>query len=209
MSEIDATKESNSDRGVVSRRRTALRMDGPFTDGAREYFLQVLAETGSVLSACRKAKVGRTTVYEEKNRDEGFAAKWRAALAVAVARFENEAIRRSVRGWDEPVFHEGVIAGYKRKFDGKLLVHMLRVLDPDRHNIAPPPAAVAPTNVTVNIVNTLENANAAARERAISATSIRPTLEPGATRSISYVAPADAGGTPVANNSGVPDQQRR
>lgn len=138
---------------------------------------------GSVVAACRKSGLKRSSVYWRKDHDEGFKATWDFALQCAVARFEQAAIQRGVVGYEEPVFgslpgeHSGSgIIGYRRVYSDRLLLRVLEAHDPRYRKHAD----VAPTNLTINVVTALTNANEAARERAkklAQAAAIAPTLE--------------------------------
>lgn len=63
-------------------------------------FLKALAEKGLVLSACRTAKVCKTTVYNERKNDKAFKAEWEAALEASTYNLEDEAYRRATDGSD-------------------------------------------------------------------------------------------------------------
>lgn len=70
-------------------------------------FLSALRESGVVRSACEAARIGRTTAYELRQRDPGFAAAWDEAMEDAADLLEAEAIRRARHGVREPVIYQG------------------------------------------------------------------------------------------------------
>jgi hypothetical protein len=63
-------------------------------------FLEALEKGHSVGSACKVAKVGRTTAYEARQRDEEFAIAWRDLEDGAIEVLEAEAYRRAMSGSD-------------------------------------------------------------------------------------------------------------
>lgn len=70
-------------------------------------FLRALAETGVVAAACRRSGANYNTVYKLRREDDDFAAAFAEALEEAVDEAELEAWRRGVKGYDEPVIHQG------------------------------------------------------------------------------------------------------
>lgn len=63
---------ANGTKGTPSARARARK---PRRDW-RPAFLKGFAETGTVKGGCERARVGRTTVYRERQRDEKFALQW-------------------------------------------------------------------------------------------------------------------------------------
>lgn len=74
-------------------------------------FLKALAYSGIIGDACRVANIDRKTFYNLRDKDEDFAELAREALEDAADLVEREAYRRSVEGIDEPVIHQGQMAG--------------------------------------------------------------------------------------------------
>ena len=62
----------------------------------RPKFLTVLAGTGHVVLACKKAKVKRTTAYKHRRYDPEFAKAWTEALAEAIDVIEGSLITRAI-----------------------------------------------------------------------------------------------------------------
>lgn len=96
-------------------------------------FLAAYARCGIVSRACRAAEVGRTTHYEWVKTDPEYKAALENARHEAIEVLEAEAIRRAKKGWLEPVFHEGVVCGHKRKFSDTLLIFMLKGAAPEKY----------------------------------------------------------------------------
>lgn len=77
----------------------------------QDAFLSALRETGVVRAACESSGVGRQTVYDLRNRDPEFAARWEEAMEDAADLLEQEAIRRARVGTREPVIYQGKPCG--------------------------------------------------------------------------------------------------
>jgi len=123
------------------------RKDRARTAKTKAAFLQHYAENGVVLYACRAAGVGRTTFYDWLKKDARFAALHAQATEDAIDVLEQEAKRRAVDGWDEPVFQKGEAVGTVRKYSDNLLITLLKGKKPDvyrerldvnaKHGLAP------------------------------------------------------------------------
>lgn len=77
----------------------------------QERFLTELAATGNVSHSARVALVDRRTIYTHRQSDPAFAAAWLEAVDESNDLLEAEARRRAVEGVNEPVVHQGKIAG--------------------------------------------------------------------------------------------------
>jgi hypothetical protein len=95
-------------------------------------FLAELARTGVVLTACKKARIGRTTAYKIRDEDEEFAAAWDAALDDAADEMEEEAHRRAVKGVLKPVYQGGKKVGSIREYSDTLLIFLLKGAKPEK-----------------------------------------------------------------------------
>lgn len=93
---------------------------------ARDAFLGALRECGNVTEAAAAAGIGRSTVYEWRDADEVFAADWKAAVALGIEGLEDEARRRAYRGYDKPVYQQGVCVGYVREYSDTLMTLLLK-----------------------------------------------------------------------------------
>jgi len=140
-----------------------------WTTEAEERFLEKLANSGSVIAACRRVGCSRSLAYWHRENDEAFAARWESAVKVAVARFEHIAIVRATKGWEEVEETEGhgpdgafSKTVRKHKVSNELLMRVLAAHDKRYRNVdrgeAPP--------VNVNILNVVQDANENARKRA-------------------------------------------
>lgn len=99
----------------------------------KNVFLAELAICGIVGSACKKAKIGRTTAYKTRDEDEDFAAAWDAALDTAVDAMEAEAWRRGTKGVLKPVYQSGKEVGHVREYSDTLLIFMLKGARPEKY----------------------------------------------------------------------------
>ena len=97
-------------------------------------FIEALADTGSVASACRM--VGRSTpgAYYLRRQPgaEEFAAAWEAALDIGMQRIEDTAMDRALNGVEMPVYSYGKLIGSRISYNDRLLMFMLRNRAPHR-----------------------------------------------------------------------------
>lgn len=99
----------------------------------KNVFLKALAESGTVTTASKKAKIGRTTAYKVREEDSVFAAAWDEALAEAVDGMEAEAHRRAVEGTLKPVYQQGRKVGSIREYSDTLLIFLLKGAKPEKY----------------------------------------------------------------------------
>lgn len=102
------------------------------TADRKERFLAILTEGGSVKLAAGKAKIGRRTAYEWREKDAAFAAAWDEAVEAGTDALEDEALRRARDGVDEPVSYQGEQCGLVRKYSDTLLIFMLKARRPEK-----------------------------------------------------------------------------
>lgn len=107
------------------------------TPDRQSAFLDALAACGSVTRAARAVGLSRTAVYNLRNRQdpgaEAFRVAWDGALKQAVAVLAETAFERALNGVEEPVFHKGEQVGTRTRHNDKLLMFLLRTLDPDTY----------------------------------------------------------------------------
>ena len=99
----------------------------------KSVFLQELARTGIVGTACKKANVGRTTAYKTRDEDADFATAWTAALDAAIDDMEYEAWRRGIKGVSKPVYQGGEQVGAIQEYSDTLLIFMLKGARPEKY----------------------------------------------------------------------------
>jgi hypothetical protein len=106
---------------------------------AKGRFLADFALCGNVLRSAAAARINRRTVYTWLGEDTKFKALYDEALQDALDRLEEEARRRAIDGWMEPVVSGGNLVTHVRKYSDTLLVVLLKGKRPDtfreRHEI--------------------------------------------------------------------------
>ncbi len=90
-------------------------------DALRRIFLKTLAETGSVKFAVKIAGLHKSSIYEARQKNLAFKQAWAEALQVAAGTLEDEARRRAVDGWEEPVYWDGKLVGTIHRHSDRLL----------------------------------------------------------------------------------------
>lgn len=81
-------------------------------------FLAALREVPIVQHACNAVGIERCTAYRARLADEAFAKAWEEAMEAGVDRAEQEAFRRGVVGFHEPVIDKGRLCFvYERYLD--------------------------------------------------------------------------------------------
>jgi len=107
--------------------RKNLRADGWLPE-IQQAFIEALADTGSVASACRM--VGRSTgsAYALRRDAEAgeFRAAWLAAQGWGVLRLQDAVMDRALNGVEVPIVYHGEIVGHARHYDNRLAAFILR-----------------------------------------------------------------------------------
>jgi len=104
-----------------------------FTPEKRDRFIEVIAETANVTRAAEAIGVSRMRLYHLRKADEEFKKAWDDAVEIGVAALEDEATRRAVEGWEEPVFYQGQMTGTVRKFSDTLLMFRMKGQWPEKY----------------------------------------------------------------------------
>lgn len=130
----DEIRFANSKRKAVG---SGMRMQ-EYHDGKnwknpkQERFLKAVSLLGSVHRAAKMMKISkRLHYYWMKNAR--YARRFQKAMSMAGDVLEGEAFRRAVKGWDEPVFYKGEIAGYVRKKSDRMLELLLKAYKPEKY----------------------------------------------------------------------------
>lgn len=95
-------------------------------------FLACFAECGTLTEAAEKAKVDRNLHYVWL-KDPQYTDAFENAQLRANDRLEQEALRRAVKGTEEPVFYQGEVCGKIRKFSDVLLIFLMKGAMPDKY----------------------------------------------------------------------------
>lgn len=96
-------------------------------------FLEALEDTGMVTESCRRAGIGRTTAYEHRQRDEGFALAWHEVEERAIERMEREAYRRAVEGVEKPLVSGGQLVTTCTEYSDGLMTILLKAHRPEKY----------------------------------------------------------------------------
>lgn len=103
----------------AAKARYSSPMPTPSALNWKPIFLKALSEYPVVAHACGATGIERSTAYRARETDEEFAKAWDDAMEEAIDKAEQEAYRRGVHGWHEPVVDKGRISYvYKRNEDG-------------------------------------------------------------------------------------------
>jgi hypothetical protein len=100
--------------------------------GWRSRFLNGLASSWGYMFALRSAGVSYNTFRAHERNDPEFAAQVREAEAQGAQLLHDVCWKRVMEGDLEPVYWQGQIAGYVRKFDTRLQIEFLRAYKPER-----------------------------------------------------------------------------
>ncbi|HVR91095.1 MAG TPA: hypothetical protein VHG29_08400 [Novosphingobium sp.] len=97
-------------------------------------FIEALAETGSVRSACARVSRADHGAYLLRRHPEAqeFRRAWDVALDIGMRRIEDVAMDRALHGVETPVYSYGKIVGTRTVYNDRLLMFMLRNRAPDR-----------------------------------------------------------------------------
>jgi hypothetical protein len=98
---------------------------------ARERFLTALRRGLPVSAAAAAAGFDRVTAWRWRESIPGFRAAWDDAYAEGGDAIEEEARRRAMDGWDEPVFQGGEHVGVIRRYSDRLLERLLKGRKPE------------------------------------------------------------------------------
>jgi hypothetical protein len=97
-------------------------------------FFRVLAETASVSTACERTGLRRSTVYQLRDGDPAFAARWTESLALGVEQLEDNAMKRAIAGVERPVWRGGEQVGSVTHYDNRLLQFLLKAHRPQTYD---------------------------------------------------------------------------
>jgi len=97
-------------------------------------FIEALAETGSVRSACRRVGRADHGAYLLRRHPEAasFRAAWDAAIDIGIRRIEDVAMDRAINGVEVPVYSYGKLVGTRTVYNDYLVMFMLRNRLPER-----------------------------------------------------------------------------
>lgn len=104
-----------------------------FTPEKQDQFFAFVEKTGNVTAGARHVGVSKAAVFYRVNKDPAFAKRLLEARELAVARLEQEAVRRAVEGVDRPIYQQGALVGVERVYSDNLLLALLKANDPKKY----------------------------------------------------------------------------
>ena len=108
------------------------------TKAVKEAYVELLAQHGTHATPSRILGLGHNTMCRLRERDPEFKQACEEALELYTDTLKQAAHRRAVEGVDEPIYHQGVLVGYKKRYSDRLLEVMLKKNDPsfrDGHHV--------------------------------------------------------------------------
>lgn len=103
-------------------------------NGRKKAFLSAFRECGNVRRACEAAGVGRSSHYRWRDNDPAYREAYELAREDAADVLEEEAYRRAVEGYEEPVgWYRGKAGGVVRRYSDTLLIFQLKGLRPQKY----------------------------------------------------------------------------
>lgn len=106
-----------------------------FNRAMKKKFLEAYADKGIMAYAARQVNISTTTVKMHLEADPWFKKHFDEACEIAADVLEEEAHRRAVDGYFEPIFNkDGVHCGDKPVYSDKLLSKLLDAARPEKFN---------------------------------------------------------------------------
>jgi len=102
-----------------------------FTQLQKCKFVEAIEKTGRIFEACKCVGISQGTYYKHRINDMTFAANVEEAMNVFRDSIVKAVHSRAIEGWEEPVFYNGEIVGYTRKYSDKLLVALAQRFIPE------------------------------------------------------------------------------
>lgn len=122
------------------------RHDG-WTPERQTAFIAALAQIGVVSAAARSVGMSAKSAYGLRKRageDSGFVRAWELALREGRVQALDLSIERTLQGETVPVFYRGLQVGERTRYDNRLLMAALRVMNPVYGRAAPAATGAAP-----------------------------------------------------------------
>ena len=93
-------------------------------------FLRAYLKYGVLSKTHRATGTGKSTHYKWLEIDTAYIRAFESVKADVVDDLTRVAMDRATKGWEEPVYQQGMLCGHKRKFSDTLLMFVLKKLDP-------------------------------------------------------------------------------
>jgi hypothetical protein len=97
---------------------------------------------GALIEACNQAGISYQSHYNWLKDDPVYKYLFEVQKERSIDVYEMEARRRALEGTEEPVFHNGIEVGAKRKYSDHLLMFMMKKKDPTYRDIQPTTTAM-------------------------------------------------------------------
>lgn len=154
------------------------------TDEAREVFLASLRKGYTVTHSAEDCGVSHSRrLYELRDADPEFRLAWDEAWQAGNDALIEEARRRAVEGWDEPIASAGKIVGSKRVYDSRLLERLLAARMPAFRN---------QPQTTLNVSTGAEGARVTLQQHGVTMEAVAEVLaKAGALKQFGIEAPTD------------------
>jgi hypothetical protein len=108
--------------------------DLKMTADMKQAFLDMLEEVPNITAVRKLFGVGSSAVYRAKAADPEWAADVGHAINAGYDMMEEEARKRAVDGWNEPVYYRGEMVGEIRRYSDGLLKFLLTHSKPKKFN---------------------------------------------------------------------------
>jgi hypothetical protein len=121
----------------------------------KQAFLSAFEACGSVTAAARAARITRACHYLWLQTDAQYALVFGQSKMIAGDVLEDEAVRRAVEGWEEPVYYQGNKVGSVTRYSDGMLQFLLRGFKPEKYGtqrIQIPAPGVAAVESRVEVV---------------------------------------------------------
>ncbi len=132
-------------------------------------FLECLALGQSVTGSAWTIGVHRQTAYnwridseatrqEDGSYTDDFCVRWDAAIEAGVDKLEDEARRRAERGYERPVYQQGVMVGTTTEYSDTLMALLMKGNRPqkfntERHELSGPGGAAIATSMEIEFID--------------------------------------------------------
>lgn len=131
---LNIDDREGGDNEMWVSKRESVRNDpalGLLTNPRKMRFIQHYINTGGqVQKSCNLAGIDTRVHYAWLKEDPVYAEAYAMAKARAIDVIDQEIIRRGVKGWKEPMFYQGKVVGYVRKYSDNLLMFRAKFLNP-------------------------------------------------------------------------------
>jgi hypothetical protein len=101
-----------------------------FDDHVKEQFLLFLSRSGQLVSSAAQAGVSSQTVRNHREADPEFDTLVEDAISRYRDSVDAEIKRRGIDGIEEPVFYQGVVVGWLRRYSDALALAHAKAHDP-------------------------------------------------------------------------------